>query len=164
MSYTFNFKDQQFHVAFEGDENATSISIDGEQAPLDFEKIDNNLYSIIVDGTSYTLGVLRKGKKVTVFIEGDIYELETITERDRLKSTTSGSGKNEIVSPMPSRVVKLLKSVGDPISVDEGAIVVEAMKMESELKGSLEGVIKEIRVSEGEAVEAGTVLIVISPE
>jgi len=65
---------------------------------------------------------------------------------------------------MPSRVVKILKEEGDSVELDEGVIVVEAMKMESELKAPSSGKIKEIRVSEGDAVESGTILVVLSAE
>jgi len=63
---------------------------------------------------------------------------------------------------MPSRVVKILKNVGDGVKLGEGVIVVEAMKMESELKSTLDGKVTEIKVEEGDAVESGTVLLSLS--
>ena len=65
---------------------------------------------------------------------------------------------------MPSRVVKILKNEGDVVESGEGVIVVEAMKMESELKASVSGKIKEIKVSEGDAVDGGAVLVVLEGE
>ena len=65
---------------------------------------------------------------------------------------------------MPSRVVKLLKKQGDEVEADEGVAVVEAMKMESELKSPIKGEVKDVFVNEGDAVEAGTVLLVVSSE
>jgi len=56
----------------------------------------------------------------------------------------------------------LLKDVGEEVKVDEGVIVVEAMKMESELKSSIDGKVIDIRVEEGDAVEGGTVLLSLS--
>ena len=63
---------------------------------------------------------------------------------------------------MHSRVVKILKKQGDSVEVGDSVIVVEAMKMESELKASASGVIKEIRVKEGETVEKDSVLVALS--
>jgi biotin carboxyl carrier protein len=65
---------------------------------------------------------------------------------------------------MPSRVVKILKKVGDDVQAGEGVIVVEAMKMESELKSNIEGKVTEIKVEEGDAVESGTALVTLSSE
>ena len=65
---------------------------------------------------------------------------------------------------MPSRIVKLLKGEGDAVEEGEGVIVVEAMKMESELKASLSGTVKDIKVAEGDTVEGGAVLVVLSAE
>jgi pyruvate carboxylase subunit B len=65
---------------------------------------------------------------------------------------------------MSSRVVKILKSLGDEVKLDEGVVVVEAMKMESELKSPINGTVKDIKTKEGDSVEAGTVLLIVSSE
>jgi biotin carboxyl carrier protein len=62
---------------------------------------------------------------------------------------------------MPGKVVKLLVKPGDAVKAGDGVIVVEAMKMENELKAPAPGTVKEIRVAEGKAVAAGEVLVVI---
>ena len=64
---------------------------------------------------------------------------------------------------MPGKVVKLLKEVGATVKAGEGVVVVEAMKMENELKSAGPGVIAEIKCKEGQPVEAGTVLVVVGP-
>jgi pyruvate carboxylase subunit B len=132
--------------------------------PVEFEKIDNNLYSIILNGKSLTIGVLKNGNNIQVFMNGDLFEIEAISERDQRKSSQVLSGVQEIKSPMPSRVVKILKEIGDEVSADEGIVVVEAMKMESELKSPIEGKVTDILVNEGDAVEAGNTLLIVSSE
>ena len=97
-------------------------------------------------------------------MDGDLFIIEAISERDQRKSSQALSGVQEIKSPMPSRVVKILKDVGDEVSADEGVVVVEAMKMESELKSPIEGKVTEVLVSESDAVEADTTLLIISSE
>lgn len=164
MTYTFKIKDQVFSVDIVHDKDQTVVSINEKEIPVEFEKIDNNLYSIILDGKSLTIGVFKDGKNIQVFMDGNLHEIEAISERDQRKSSQALSGVQEIKSPMPSRVVKLLKEVGDEVSADEGVIVVEAMKMESELKSPIEGKVTEILVNEGDAVEAGNSLLVISSE
>lgn len=164
MTYTFKIRDQIYKITLEEEDGQLQAEIDGNSIPVDFVKIENNLYSMLVNGKSMTVGVVRKGRKVQVFINGDLYELESVSEREQRKTSHIVSGVQEIKSPMPSRVVKILKGEGDEVTPDEGLIVVEAMKMESELKSPIAGKIKNIMVKEGDTVESGTVLLVVSSE
>ena len=164
MTYTFKIQDQLYKITLEKEDGQLKAEIDGNAIPVDFVKLENNLYSMLVDGKSMTVGVVRKGRKVQVFINGDLYELEAVSEREQRKASHIMSGVQEVKSPMPSRVVKILKGEGDEVAADEGLIVVEAMKMESELKSPIAGKIKNIMVKEGDAVESGTVLLVVTSE
>ena len=163
-TFTFRFQGQIYKIELEEDDHQINVEIDGKAVPVEFQKIEENLYSILLKGQSLTMGVLKKAKSLQIFLNGDLYELESISERDSRKSTQTASGLQEIKSPMPSRVVKVLKGQGDGVEVDEGVIVVEAMKMESELKSPIKGNVIDIFVTEGDAVEAGTVLLVVSSE
>lgn len=164
MTYTFKIKDQVFSVEIEQEKDQTIVKINEKDIPVEFEKIDNNLYSIILNGKSLTIGVLKNGNSIQVFMDGDLFEIEAISERDQRKSSQVLSGVQEIKSPMPSRVVKILKEIGEQVAADEGIVVVEAMKMESELKSPIEGKVTDILVNEGDAVEAGNTLLIVSSE
>lgn len=163
MTYTFKLNNEVYKVIFSEEENQLFIEIDGNKYPVEYSRIDDHLYSILINGESTTVAISKKGKNIQIFHEGVLRELEYVSEREILKGGAISSGL-EITSPMPSRVVKLLKNEGDTVELEEGVIVVEAMKMESELKATSAGKIKEIRVKEGDAVEAGTVLVVLSAE
>jgi len=164
MTYTFKIKDKVYKIDIEKEKDQTVVKIDEKDIPVEFQKIDDHLYSVILEGKSLTIGVLRNGRKLQIFMDGDLYEVEAISERDQRKSPQALSGVQEIKSPMPSRVVKMLKEVGDEVEVDEGVIVLEAMKMESELKSPIKGKITDILVNEGDAVEAGISLLIVSSE
>lgn len=164
MTYTFKIKDQVFSVEIEQEKDQTVVKINEKDIPVEFEKIDDNLYSIILEGKSLTIGVLKDGNNLQVFMDGDLFEIEAISERDQRKSSQQLSGVQEIKSPMPSRVVKILKLDGDEVAADEGVVVVEAMKMESELKSPIDGTVTSVNVNEGDAVEAGTTLLIVSSE
>ncbi len=163
MTYTFKLKNQVYKVNIEEDEDINIVEIDGEQKEIRFTKVDSNLYSVIIDNESLTIGIFKKGKKIQVFYKGDLFEIEAISDRDGSKAGGPGTGL-EIMSPMPSRIVKILKEQGDKVEEEEPVVVVEAMKMESELKAPSTGKIKEIKVSEGDTVEEGTILVTLSPE
>ncbi len=164
MIYTFKFQDQTYKISLEEEGKQTEVEIEGKKIPVEFQRIDESFYSIIIDGRSLGVGILKKGKKVEVFVDGNLYEFESISDREREKTKEPVSGVQEIKSPMPSRVVKILKKGDDEVKEGEGVIVIEALKMESELKSPIEGKVKEIKVKEGDAVESGTVLLVISSE
>ena len=66
-----------------------------------------------------------------------------------------------VKAPMPGRVVRVLVAVGDRVIARQGVVVVEAMKMENELRGPRDGIVKEVGVVPGAAVETGAVLVVI---
>ncbi|MDE0159651.1 MAG: hypothetical protein OXI02_04220 [Candidatus Dadabacteria bacterium] len=160
MTYTFKLGNRTYKVDFEEKEGLGLIGIDGEQKEMEFLRIDENTCSILVDNRSVTVGIFREAKKIQVFYEGDLYEIEAVSGRDA--SQSEGTGSLDITAPMHSRVVKILKKVGDNVEVGDSVIVVEAMKMESELKASASGTIKEIRAKEGETVEKDSVLVALS--
>ena len=71
------------------------------------------------------------------------------------------TGASAVQSPMPGKVVKVLVAVGDEVKTGQGVVVVEAMKMENELKSPKDGKIKAVSVKEGQAVEAGQSLVTL---
>lgn len=164
MNYNFKYNDQVYRITLEEEEKETHFEYNGKKVTVDYQKIDNHVYSIIFEGKSLCVGILKNGKKVQVFLEGNLVELEAISERQKSITAASDSGAQVITSPMPSRVVKVLKKVGDDVQVGEGIIVVEAMKMESELKSNIDGKVTDIKVEEGDAVESGTALVSLSSE
>lgn len=164
MNYNFRHNDQVYKVSLEEEEKETHFEFKGKKVPVEYRKIDDHIYSIISDGKSLSVGILKNGKKVHVFFQGDLIELEAISERQESSTAVYDSGAQLIKSPMPSRVVKILKKVGDNVQAGEGVIVVEAMKMESELKSNIDGKVTEIKVEEGDAVESGTSLVMLSSE
>ena len=78
------------------------------------------------------------------------------------KAAVHAGGPQQIVTPMPGRIVRVLVKPGDIVSARQGLIVIEAMKMENELRASGPGTVAEVRVSEGALVEANSVLMVIA--
>jgi biotin carboxyl carrier protein len=107
----------------------------------------------------------KDSKKYFVNTKNLSYELEIIdAESKYLKNKNKGSfnlSENTIISPMPGKVVKILVGKGDKVQPGQTAIIISAMKMESEYNFSKEGIVTEILVSEGETVDGNQTLIVI---
>ena len=72
-----------------------------------------------------------------------------------------GSGPQRVLAPMPGKIVRVLVKVGDTVKAKQGLVVVEAMKMENELRAARDGRVRELQVSEGQSVDAGAVLLVV---
>jgi biotin carboxyl carrier protein len=72
-----------------------------------------------------------------------------------------GAGRQRVTAPMPGKVVRVLVEPGDDVKARQGLVVVEAMKMENELRAARDGRVREVLVSEGQSVEAGTALVVV---
>ena len=97
-----------------------------------------------------------------VHVNGQVVEAGLRTSAQRLRGHgASGGADGRVLAPMPGRVVKVLVAPGTVVEARQGVIVVEAMKMENELRAPRAGVVREVRVAEGASVEAQALLVVI---
>ena len=123
--------------------------------------------SIVVDGKSYACDI-EPGKegKVAVRVGDALHELEMLDERRLRMRQASGQfsleGPQRIDAPMPGKVTRVLVKPGDAVAQGQGLVVVEAMKMENELKSPKAGTVSEVYAVEGQAVESGAKLVVVS--
>ncbi len=121
------------------------------------------VYSIL-DGTrSLEARVVADGSGYTVHLNGLRYEVEVFDPRDRKSTSASsgGHGPQRVAAPMPGKVIRTLVEVGAEVSAGEGLVVVEAMKMQNEMKSPKSGRVVELRVRAGATVSAGEVLVVV---
>jgi biotin carboxyl carrier protein len=81
--------------------------------------------------------------------------------RQKHGGAAAGSGPQRVVAPMPGKIVRVLVRAGDAVTARQGLVVVEAMKMENELRAARDGRVREVAVAEGQSVEAGAVLLVV---
>jgi biotin carboxyl carrier protein len=142
------------------------LTVDGRRRTVDAVPLDLMAWSILVEGRSYDVGIVeRAAGELTVHVNGRIVPVRLrgrLRGRRRAEPTGgTGSRAHVLVAPMPGRIVKVLAKVGDVVTARQGLIVVEAMKMENELRASRAGVVREVRVAEGASVEANTVLVVL---
>ena len=73
----------------------------------------------------------------------------------------SGAGPQRVTAPMPGKIVRVLVKPGDQVTAKQGLVVVEAMKMENELRAARDGRVREVPAVEGQSVEAGAVLVIV---
>jgi len=141
------------------------IIIDGNEITVDGRKLTAHMYSLLVGDQSFTVDVTTKDDVYTVACEGKSFQLRVLDERRASRpgegAAAGRDGGKEIRSIMPGKVVDVLVAVGDEVAKDQGVLIVEAMKMENEIRAAAAGKVKEIRVSSGQAVESGELLVVL---
>jgi pyruvate carboxylase subunit B len=150
------------------------VELDGAHAELDGERVEVSLTHVagtpvrlVRIGEQVHRVVARRGGARGVWqldVDGARVEAEALDERmraikDLTAATAKASGPAPLVAPMPGLVVRIAVAVGDTVTAGQGLAVIEAMKMENELRASAAGVVTAIRVSAGQAVEKGAVLI-----
>jgi biotin carboxyl carrier protein len=127
---------------------------------------DHGTLSLIVDTASYSAMLdWRSGTKVNVRLRHSTFPLEVLDERKlrlrRAAGRFAAEGRQAVASPMPGKVVKVLVREGDEVKAGQGLVVVEAMKMENELKSPKDGKVVEVLAVEGQAVEANAKLCTV---
>lgn len=146
-------------------ENRFKLTHNGKTFLVDALTLDHGAVSMLVDGTSYGVEFDEQGDDVLVMVRGQVNRIDVADERRlRLRAATAGfsvEGKQVISAPMPGKVVKVLVKVGDEVKEGQGLVVVEAMKMENELKSPKAGKVVELPAKEGTAVEINAKLVVV---
>jgi biotin carboxyl carrier protein len=148
-----------------GESASFTVAIDGRESIVDAARIDPETWSLIVDGASREVTVTPRGVagesivglgpvSVAVFFNG---RRRGIAE----EGAQAGSGPERIVAPMPGKIVRVLVASGEPVRARQPVVVIEAMKMENELRAGRDGTVVEIHAVEGQSVDAGVLLAVI---
>ena len=145
-----------------------TVSLNGQPLAVDVAAA-GRFWSLLIGHRAYEVSVVDEpggltmvhvdGKAVPAIVTGAGH-FGAAARRARPVSD-GAEGPQRLVAPMPGRVVKVLAQVGDAVTSRQGLVVIEAMKMENELRSPKTGTVTEIRVAEGASVEAGAVLAVI---
>lgn len=131
---------------------------------VDATILNESSYSLLIDGNSFDVTVHRLLSHYQVTVNGVSFEV-TLRDPKQLRHQTGmgedSAGPASVTSPMPGKLVKLLVAEGDSVKEGQGVAVVEAMKMQNELKASKSGTVEKLCVVEGQAVNAGECLLTI---
>ena len=127
------------------------------------ETPEPGVYSILVDGRSYDAFVTESPGGLAVSIDGYRFEVALRDPRQwsRTAAGQGGEGLQTITSPMPGKVVRVLAAAGDQVQPGQGIVVVEAMKMQNEMKADRAGKVLSLPAREGATVAAGELLATV---
>ncbi len=145
----------------------SEITINGETHHYELIVLNNSTYRLRIDERFYDITSAKiDNYRFSVGLEGHTFETVVMTTlQDKASKVIEQTGAahklKEIKAPMPGMILKLKKKNGDKIELGESVVILEAMKMENDIKAPSSGVIKDVYVSEGSAVEKGAKLFSI---
>ncbi len=126
-------------------------------------EVEAGIYSVLLEGRSFEARIEKAGDGWAVILGGRRYVLE-VNDPRRLRQRREGilgAARQRVASPMPGKVVRVLVAQGDEVEAGQGLLVVEAMKMQNEVKAPKAGRVATLAAQPGAAVAAGEVLAVI---
>ncbi len=139
-----------------------TIEIDSEQLSA-VTQVEPGVYSVLLDGVSYEIRIIETSHGYSSELGGRRLPVEVRDPRDTPHALRSSirSGRQNVAAPMPGKVVRVLVNVGDSVDAGQGLVVVEAMKMQNEMRAARPGLVIEVRAGAGETVGAGDTLVVL---
>jgi biotin carboxyl carrier protein len=141
------------------------IRINGEPVePADADGVDivetePGVFSILANGQSYEARV--SGNEISIGGTRLLFEIEDPRQWKRSASAAGSQGRASVTAAMPGKIVRVSVSVGDEVAAGQGLLVIEAMKMQNELKSPRAGRVTAIEVKQNDSVNAGTLLMTI---
>ena len=163
MKYLVTVGATEIEVDLDGD----VISVGGSSNTAHLTEVEGTPVRMVTIGDAVHRVVARRGAtrgRFTLWLDGFRYEVEALDERTRAIRALAGAGKEAsgpapLIAPMPGMITRISVAVGDVVQAGQGLIVMEAMKMENELRAATAGTVKAIMAREGTAVEKGSLLL-----
>lgn len=141
-------------------------SLDGQPVSVDAVEISPGKISVLLDGQSFQISVTpAPDGKLILQTSTHEFAAEVVDPRawrGRRHGGGEAEGRQQVLAPMPGKVVRVLVKEGERVEARQGLFVVEAMKMQNEIRSPKGGAVERVLVSVGQAVNAGEVLCVIS--
>ena len=163
MKYVVKVGERDVEVVVEGE----SVTVDGVAWAAHVTDVEGTPVRMVTIGDEVHRVVARRGDtrgRYTLWLDGFRHEVEALDERTRAIRELSGAsqgpkGPAPLVAPMPGMIVRITAQVGDAVEAGQGLVVMEAMKMENELRAASAGTVKAIHARIGTAVEKGALLL-----
>jgi len=138
------------------------VTLDGQPVDADAAEISQYALSILLNGQSHEIRITpASGGKLKLQTRMQEFTAEIIDPRSwsgRRHGHVEAEGRQQIVAPMPGKIVRLLVKAGDRVEAGQGLFVVEAMKMQNEIRSPKSGTVERILAKEGQPVTAGEIL------
>ena len=162
LHLTINGEEQTMELQSAAPSHRFQLGEAGERTAV-VETPEPGVYSVLMDGRSYDAYVDETPTGLVVSLQGFHFEIAVRDPRrwSRKAGGAGGEGVQTIASPMPGKVVRVLVAAGDVVEAGQGVVVVEAMKMQNEMKAPRAGTVLSLPAREGATVTAGEALATI---
>ena len=159
MTYEVTIDGAQRRVSVERTEGGWRVAV-GDEEPrfVEGRRLGNVLHLLIGDA-SYDAGLVRTEEGWDVDLRGTHHPCEVVDPRRKALRLSGGSATGTVKTSMPGRIVAVHVSVGQQVAAGDPVLVVEAMKMENEVRAPVDGEVVEVLVAAGDAVDAGAKLL-----
>ena len=162
MKYDVRISGKTRTVELKRDGTRWQIALDGAPADADAIEIGPGIFSILLNGQSHEIRVAPNPDGSLTLHDGprefNAEVADPRTWRGRKHGAVEAEGRQQIVAPMPGKVIRLLVKPGDRVEAGQGLLVVEAMKMQNEVKSPKTGTVEKLLAKESQAVNAGDIL------
>ncbi len=163
MTYDVTIDGKNYRLELNRAEGRWSCRVDGREVEVDAVLARPDVLSLRIGNLAYEVKCERVGSDVHLWVGSERFAVEIRDPRSlrgRARAVDD-HGPRKLTAPMPGKVVRVLVSEGVEVNAGSGVLVVEAMKMQNEIKSPKKGTIQRILVSEGAAVNAGDVLAIV---
>jgi biotin carboxyl carrier protein len=143
------------------DKKYWQVTLDGRQVDADIAEVAPNTFSILLNGRAFEICVMQGSDgSLQLQTSSEEFTVEVVDPRAwrGRHSAVLAEGRQQIVAPMPGKIVRVLVQEGERVEAGQGLIVVEAMKMQNEIRSSKQGKVEGLHAKEGQPVNAGEVL------
>lgn len=164
MTYEVLIDGKSHRLELARSEDSWECTLDGRAIPLDAVLARPDVLSILIDGKAYEVKRERTAVDMHLWVGPVRYAAELRDPRSfRSRKAANGDeqGARKLIAAMPGKVVRVLTEQGAAVEAGQGVLVVEAMKMQNELKSPKKGIVQRILAAEGAAVNAGDVLAIV---
>jgi len=150
-------------VELERGDSGWRVSLDGKALDADVVEVAPHTFSILLDGQSHQLQLFPGADGSLQIHDGVHHFTAEVADprawRGRRHGGAEAEGRQQILAPMPGKVIRVLVKAGDHVESGQGLIVVEAMKMQNEIRSPKSGTVGKVVAVEGQAVNAGEPLL-----
>ena len=162
MKFEVLINSKQHIVELERDTNIWRVSLDGAPVDADVAEIAPNIFSVLLDGKSHEIRVTPNPSSTLTLQTGrNDFTAEVIDPRawrGRRHGALEAQGRQQILAPMPGKIIRVLVQAGEKVQAGQGLLVVEAMKMQNEIRSPKSGTVERLLAKEGQPVNSGEVL------
>lgn len=163
MTYDVNIDGKDYRIELERVDGRWACRVDGRTVEIDAVLARRDVLSILIDGKAYEIKRERTAVDLHLWV-GSVRYAAQLRDPRSLRGRAAaddGKGPRKLLAPMPGKIVRVLVAESGEVEAGQGVVVVEAMKMQNEIKSPKKGVVRKLIATEGAAVNAGDVLAVV---